>query len=153
MAINELAAWRQTERVDSKAYLTSLDLWGLKKRLNELPTQIAAAKAAAANARQQFDQAKQTVESVKANIMAEIAAEINPNSGKAAFSNAEARAAELTKRISTDAEFIAAQAAKDQAEKEMVQAQIEAERLQDQFSGTRMVAELTAAELKFLASA
>lgn len=88
----------------------------------------------------------------EALLVSAIAAEVNPSTGKAVFSNAEARAAELVNRKRQNVEYLAAdQAAKD-AEMRLNTEQFKLEQLQDQFKAYRYVVDLTARELALLAA-
>ena len=96
-------------------------------------------------------EAQATVNEMEAEMIALIAAEKDPNSGKAAFSNAEARAAELTRRKANDPSYRSAALAVKSAEEEVNAAQFDLERLYDEFRAYRYVVDLTARELALLA--
>ena len=96
-------------------------------------------------------EAQTALQELEAEMVAAIAAEVNPNTGKAAFSNAEARAAELTRRKANNLSYRSAALAVKSAEEEVSAAQFDLERLQDEFRAYRYVVDLTARELALLA--
>ena len=70
----------------------------MKEKLFNFPGEIRAKKAELETARRILKEAQTTLQELEATMIAAIAAEVNPNTGKAAFSNAEARGAELIGR-------------------------------------------------------
>ena len=123
----------------------------MKQRLFDFPGLIREQKEKLEAARRALKEAQATVNELEAEMIALIAAEKDPNSGKAVFSNAEARAAELTRRKANDPSYRSAALAVRAAEEEVSAAQFDLERLQDEFRAYRYVVDLTARELALLA--
>ena len=124
----------------------------MKQRLFDFPGEIRAKKAELETARQILKDAQTQVKELEAEMIALIAAEVSPNTGKAAFSNAEARAAELIRRKANNLTYRSAALAVKSAEEEVNAAQFDLERLYDEFRAYRYVVDLTARELALLAS-
>ncbi len=123
----------------------------MKQRLLDFPGLIREQKERLETARRALKEAQATANELEAEMIALIAAEKDPNSGKAAFSNAEARAAELTRRKANDLSYRSAALAVRAAEEEVNAAQFDLERLYDEFRAYRYVVDLTARELALLA--
>ena len=123
----------------------------MKQRLLDFPGLIRAQKEKCETARRALKEAQATMNEIEAEMIALIAAEKDPNSGKAVFSNAEARAAELTRRKANDLSYRSAALAVRAAEEEVNAAQFDLERLYDEFRAYRYVVDLTARELALLA--
>jgi len=111
------------------------------------------AKKVLAAARGDFKDAESEREQEEAILMAAISAEVDPNTGKAAFSNDKARQAELIVRKKLSPEYQEVEAAVTEAEREVNSAQFELERLQDEYKSYRYVADLTARELALYSDA
>ena len=123
----------------------------MKQRLLDFPGLIRAQKEKCETARRLLKEAQTTLQELEAEMVAAIAAEVNPNTGKALYSNAEARAAELIKRKATNKNYAAAYGAVRRAEEDVSVAQFDLERLYDEFRAYRYVVDLTARELALLA--
>ena len=123
----------------------------MKQRLLDFPGLIRAQKEKCETARRLLKEAQTTLQELEAEMVAAIAAEVNPNTGKAAFSNAEARAAELIRRKANNLTYRSAALAVKSAEEEVNAAQFDLERLYDEFRAYRYVVDLTARELALLA--
>ncbi|GEA17780.1 hypothetical protein [Moorella sp. E306M] len=124
----------------------------LKAKLLEFPALIRAQKDKVAQARRELADAEKVRVEAEALLIAAIAAEVNPNNGKPAYSNAEARAAELTRRKKLDPDYQVADMAVRDAEAKLNAAQFDLEQLQDQFKAYRYIVDLTARELALLAA-
>ena len=123
----------------------------MKQRLLDFPGLIREQKERLETARRELKEAQATANELEAEMIALIAAEVNPNTGKAAFSNAEARAAELIRRKANNLTYRSAALAVKSAEEEVNAAQFDLERLYDEFRAYRYVVDLTARELALLA--
>ena len=123
----------------------------MKEKLFNFPGEIRAKKAELETARRILKEAQTTLQELEAEMVAAIAAEVNPNTGKAAFSNAEARGAELIGRKAMDKGYAAAYGSVRHAEEDVNAAQFDLERLYDEFRAYRCVVDLTARELALLA--
>jgi len=123
----------------------------MKEKLFNFPGEIRAKKAELETARRALKEAQTALQELEAEMVAAITAEINPNTGKAAFSNAEARGAELIRRKATNKNYAAAYGAVRRAEEDVNALQFDLERLYDEFRAYRYVVDLTARELALLA--
>jgi len=127
----------------------------LKDKLLEFPVLIRRKKDELLQARQQLTEAQNARTEAEALLKTMIAAETNntgKNTGKPAFSNAEARAAELVNRKKTSVEYQEADQAVRDIESRVNSLQFDLERLQDEYKSYRYVVDLTARELALLAS-
>ncbi len=124
----------------------------LKDKLLEFPGLIRRKKDELSEARRALTEAQNFRNEEEAILKTMIAAEINPNTGKPAFSNTEARAAELINRKKTSATYQEAEKAVQEAETRVNSLQFDLERLQDEFRAYRYVVDLTARELALMAS-
>lgn len=124
----------------------------LKNKLLEYPGLIRRKKDELSEARRALTEALNTRNEEEALLKTAIAAEVNPSTGKPAFSNAEARAAELVNRKKTSAAYQEAEKAVQEAEAQVNSLQFDLERLQDEFKSYRYVVDLTARELALIAS-
>lgn len=123
----------------------------MKQKLFDFPGEICAQKKRAEQARRELKEAQRIANELEAEMKAVIGAETDPNTGKSAYSNVEARAAELVKRKADNPTYRAAQQAVRAAEEEVSAAQFDLERIQDEFRAYRYVVDLTARELALLA--
>ena len=123
----------------------------MKQRLLDFPGLIREQKEKLEAARRALKEAQATMNEIEAEMIALIAAEKDPNSGKAAFSNAEARGAELIRRKAESKDYAAAYGAVRRAEEDVNALQFDLERLYDEFRAYRYVVDLTARELALLA--
>lgn len=119
-------------------------------RLSQLPIEIRRHKDAVAAANRAVEESQADVDRAEAVLVARIANDMNPQSGKPVFSNAEARQAELTQRRAKDEDYqIAFRALVDASEAKNT-ASFELEKLQDEFRSLGSVSRLVAAELSVL---
>ena len=124
----------------------------LKDKLLEFPGKIRRIKGNLAIERQRLAEAQVSRNEEEALLRTMIAAEMNPDTGKPAYSNSEARAAELINRKKTSAAYQDAERVAQDAETAVNSLQFNLERLQDEFRAYRYVADLTARELALMAS-
>jgi len=133
--------------------LSAYDAENLRNRLLQFPALIREQKTRTATTRQAFKEAEQVKAEAEAELTLAVAAEINPNTGKPAFSNAEARAAELARRKKDDPAYLEACRRAREAEMAANEAQFDdLEKLWDEFKAYRYVADLTARELALMAA-
>lgn len=118
----------------------------LKQNLISMPLKIQQQKKKIASIKEIVEKLKLELREIEANLTVEIANETN-GGGKAKFSNAEARAAELVRRKNESAEYQQVFKQLQENQLELENEQITLEYLLDQFSAFRNVARLTAAEL------
>lgn len=128
-----------------------LGLEYIVRRLMELPGQIRMQQDAVAAAKQAVEQAKGELELAEAILTVEISEAKDPRTGKALFSNAEARKAELAKRMATSQEYQAAAQTLAAAEEAHRSAQFDLDLLVNEFSAIRNVAALQARRLEIIA--
>lgn len=128
----------------------SLGVDRIVNRLAELPSQIQAQQATVAGLRQAVRLAEADLLTAEAILTAAISDEVDPRTGKPAYSNDTARKAELAKRKSTDAAYQAAAAAYRETEQRLNDAQFELDRLLNDFSAQRTVGRLVEAQLRLL---
>lgn len=124
----------------------------LKDKLLEFPEMIYRKKEELAQARKQLSEAQNSRTEAEAILKTMIAAEVNPDTGKPTYSNAEARAAELVNRKKTSVEYQNADKLTQDAEAAVNTLVFDLERLQDEFKSYRYIVDLTARELALLAS-
>lgn len=124
----------------------------LKDKLLEFPAQLHYKKTELSQARQLLTEAQVARNEEEAMLKTFIAAEINPDTGKPAFTNVEARAAELINRKKTNSDYQTADRVCREAEASVNSLQFNLERLQDEFRAYRYVVDLTARELALMAS-
>ena len=123
----------------------------LKDKLLEFPELILKKKTALRDIRESYNESAQNVAMLEADLAVEIAAEADPNTGKAKYSNDKMRQAELMRRKSADSTVKIAIADMKEYERRLGEAQDELESLQDKFKAYRYVVRLTAEELALLA--
>ncbi len=121
-------------------------------RLATYPKQIRGHQVAVHAARQAVAEAENDLLAARASLVAMVAAEINPATGKPAFSNAEAREAELIRRQEDNPVYQDAVSRLRDAQQTHAQAQAELDMLQNEFAATRKAADLVAGQLHLLAS-
>ncbi len=124
----------------------------LKDKLLEFPALLHRKKEELAEARRQLSEAQVAREEEEALIKTIIAAEMNPNTGKPMFTNAEMRAAELVNRKKSSTEYQQTEKVCGEYEATVNALQFDLERLQDGFRAYRYVVDLTARELALMAS-
>ena len=132
--------------------LNELNTQSLKESLASYPLRILEAKANVRAAHARFRDAEEGRALREAELTADIAAEVNRETGKPAFSNDGARKAELMKRMSIDAEYATALSKCRKAEEAHCAAQDQLEMWTETFKAARFIARITAAELELLAS-
>jgi hypothetical protein len=131
--------------------LYNLNTEQLKNRLSEYPQKILDQKGRARDARDRYKDAEADRATEEAAILAEIADEKDPATGKAKFSNAEARNAELLKRRRANKDYqITAGVVRD-AEQVLNREEDELEAVQNKFKATMFVAQIIAAEVALYA--
>lgn len=124
----------------------------LKSKLRSFPSVVKEQKAKVRQLRERYNEAEQVRAMIEADLMTDISAEVNHDTGKPMFSNDKARQAELMKRKGIDDDYHCA--AKDVKEAEYVlnEAQDELDKLVDEFKSYRYIVSLTTQELALMAS-
>lgn len=123
----------------------------LKEKLLGFPVAIREKKSEHEAARLALKDAQAAATQLEAEMKVLIAAEISPETGKAEFTNAAMREAELVRRKAENAEYAAAIRFVRRMEESMNAAQFDLERLYDEFRAVRYVVDLTARELAVIA--
>lgn len=118
----------------------------LRNALMGYPQRIYAARQELNRARQAFKNAEMERAMAEAELLLAISVETDEK-GKAKFTNAEARAAELIRRKAADPAYIAAAGAATDAEAACNEAQDALQMLLDEYQSARIVARLIASEL------
>lgn len=118
----------------------------IKAKLLAFPEQVKSQKLIVNQFWQALKDTELASKEAEALLVTEIAAELNDN-GKAKYSNAEARAAELLSRKRTSPEYSFAENDRRRAEGKLEEAQAELEYLYDGYKAYRYIARLTAEEL------
>jgi len=128
----------------------------LPAQINDAKLKVVNLKQSLKNAKDLLDSAKDNLKSAEAMLMMEIAEE-KDESGKAKFSNDAKRNAELARRCKSDPDCLQAHEALKQAQKqyddiqfEIDKAQVDVERLQDEYTAHLKTADLVVAELTAL---
>jgi|LSQX01.3.fsa_nt_gb hypothetical protein len=124
----------------------------LKDKLLEFPSKLQYKKHELFQARQLLTEAQVARNEEESLLKVMISAETNPDTGKPAFTNAEARAAELINRKKMSTEYQQAEKVCSSAEASVNSLQFDLEQLQDEFRAYRYVVDLTARELALMAS-
>jgi hypothetical protein len=131
--------------------LNQLNTEQLKDRVAGYPALINAQKQVVRNARTKYSDCEQERATQEALIMADISATVNPQTRKPAFSNAEARQAELLKQKRVVHDYLDAEFAAKRAEMELNQAQDKLDMLFDEYKSACFVAGLVTAEVNLWA--
>lgn len=118
-----------------------------KDRLSSLPVAIRKQKDELADAKRSLAEAQNAKTEVEAMLTALIAAEVNPETGKPRFTNAQMRSAELVHRQKESTEYQAAKKECDRAEAFASSMQFNLEQLWDEFRACRYTVALITQEL------
>lgn len=135
----------------AEEFLSELNTEYIKRQLMEFPGKIVAKKAEARKLREAVSEADQGRAMLEAMLTTDIADEVDPNTGKARYSNEKARAAELMKRKVESVEYQEARKEARRAQFALSGAEDELAALVDKFKAMRYVARLVSAELELLA--
>lgn len=129
--------------------LAAYNTENLRHSLAEYPRRIYEARQAVNQARKAYKDAELERATIEAEMVLLIAGETDPR-GKPMYSNAETRAAELTRRKATDPKYLDAAAKVAEAETELNEAQDHLQMLLDEYQAARIVARLLAAEISMI---
>lgn len=119
---------------------------------DDLPKRMTQLKEIVRYKRDAYQQQEQQRQLAEADIATDIAAEVDPNTGKAAYSNEKTRAAELLRRKSEDGDYLAAEALARQAKMDYEAAQDQLDELLTRNRNYLAVVNIIAAELNLLAN-
>jgi len=122
----------------------------IKEELLRFPERILSQKDLIRRAKDAFKEADLPRQMLEIEMIDNIAAEINPATGKALFSNDKARDNELAKRKANNPEYQDLRAQSREAARELAAAEDELERLENKFKAYRYVAALVTAELSVI---
>ncbi len=154
----ELEAERARSRklLDDKLALAgnieeTMNLQGIVKKILAYPEQIAHKQDELRNTKNVLEQEKAELLFIEQMLMVEITEEQNPTTGKAMFTNDTARKAELAKRIKESKEYQSLLKNHKTLENAAQTVQFDLDRLTNEFSTMKIVAELTTARLNLLA--
>ena len=123
----------------------------LKSKLRGFPYIIKEQKQKVREAREIFSQADMDRTLEEANLMTDIAADIDPGTGKARYSNDKTRQAELIRRKLNSDDYKVAEQSSKEAEYVLNETQDELDQLVDEFKSYRYIVSLTTQELALLA--
>jgi hypothetical protein len=123
----------------------------IKNSLMELPDRIAIQKGIVRKFRDAFREADLPRQMLELEMIDDIAADINCETGKKAFSNDSLRAAELKRRKAKDEDYQELQVQAKEAERELSAAEDELERLNNRFTAYQHVSDFVAAEMNLMA--
>ena len=129
--------------------LAAYDTENLRHSLAQYPRRIYDARQAVNQARKAWKDAELDRATIEAELLLAIGMETDDR-GKAKYSNAEQRAAELTRRKATDPRYLDAAAKVAEAETELNEAQDHLQMLLDEYQAARIVARLLAAEISMI---
>ena len=135
----------------AKAILAEYNTDMIRGRLLEFPGLIREAKSKVRDATEIFKSMEMVRKEIEADMIVEIAAEMNGATGKPAYSNEAARAAALNQRKATDQGYIKAFNDARVAERDISEAQDDLDRLFDEFKSYGFIARLMANELALMA--
>lgn len=124
----------------------------VKEKLLTFPEQIKEKKEEVRELASATTEIEQELKLIEADLMAGVQEMINPKTGKAAYSNKEARESELTKRKLMDDDYLGAADDMKKAGYKLEVAKDELDAMRDDLSTTRMLARLNIAELNLWAS-
>lgn len=135
-----------------EAVLADLNVARIKAELLGYPDVILEQKKVVRSRREAYAAADMERSIVEAELVTSIAGEVNP-AGKPAYSNAEARAAELARRKAADASYQEAARTAKNAEFALAEATDRLEAMQEKYRSYRYVAQLVAGEMYCYAAA
>lgn len=141
MALQEI---RTTQAADE--ILSAYNTENLRHSLAQYPRRIYDARQAVNQARKALKDAELERDTVEAELILLVSIETDER-GKAKFSNAQMRDAELTRRKASDPDYITAAGRVAEAEMAWQAAQDSLQMLLDEYQSTRIVARLIAGEL------
>ena len=124
-----------------------------KEKLLTLPGKIDAQKTQIRELRETRAEAEQARALKEAEIMSDIISDVNPDTGKPAFSNETARNAERLRRMATDKEYQRVARMAKNMEMQVNQAQDTLQSLYDEFKATQYVAQIVSYEVALFANA
>jgi uncharacterized coiled-coil protein SlyX len=127
-----------------------LALQSVKQRVAELPAEISKQKKHIKQLSLALDDCETARAQEEAILASIIASEANPTTGKALFTNKEARDAELIIRKGNSPEYKAASAAYKTAELALANAQIDLEQLQNEFKALSINSRTIAKEMALI---
>ena len=141
-----------TLTTDPREILEDLGTDLFKEKLLALPGKIDAQKTKIREFREAYAEAEQARALKEAEIMTDIIAEVNFNTGKPVFPNETARNAERLRRMATDEEYQQVARAAKKAEMALNQAQDELQGLYDEFKAVQYVAQIVSYEVALFAN-
>jgi hypothetical protein len=136
--------------ISALSILRDFNTGRIKESLVSLPETIRAQKSLVTTARQALKDVEALLGEREAAVRFEISTEANEG-GKAKYSNAEQRSAELTTRKGKDPEYLQLQGNARQAQRALDDATAEYEALEHKFQAYGSVSELVGAEIKLYA--
>lgn len=119
---------------------------------NDLPRRITQLREIVRTRREEYLEAEQARQLIEADIATDIAAELDPNSGKAKYSNEKTRAAELLRRKAESQEYREAEQLAREAKMNLEAAQDELDEMVLKNRNYQVVLVAISAELNLLAS-
>ena len=135
----------------AEAILANYETKTMKAKLLEYPALIQEQKAKVRKLRDELSDNQEILQAIEASIIMEIADEVDPNTGKARFSNDKTRSGELARRKQQNEHYKQARDNTRRVEHKLGEAQDELDALQDKYKSYRYVVRLTAEELALIA--
>ncbi len=149
MAIQLPASLRPQTVSAINSVIAAYDTENLRHALLTYPARIKAQRDAVNIARKAWKDAELQRATLEAELLLAVSVETD-DKGKAKFSNAEVRAAELLRRKGTDPAYLETLALVSEAESELNEAQDTLQMLLDEYQSARIAARLISAELSVL---
>lgn len=145
-----IQAVKDAAREAVEQMIDEMGIDGVIDKIQSYPAKIRAQQAALTQAQRCLDEAKLELETVKADIMAEINSEVN-GQGKPVFSNEKAREAEFIRRAKISPEYQQALSEYRSAEDNFNDAKFALDQLYNEFSAQKSVLSILAARINLLA--
>jgi len=124
----------------------------LKQKIGSLPDRLAVIDETMRAIKGDLTEAEDRMKEIEVQFTYEISIEIDSlEKPKPKFSNADARKAELQKRLSDDAEYLKLKAKKTELNADLLNNQIESDRLHNQFRANFAIKDLVVAEMNLYA--
>lgn len=121
------------------------------EQLLNYPRRIREQQVEVARAKRALEEAKANLEQARAVIMAAVTEEKINSSDKPRFSNEKAREAEVTRRMATDAYYLAAKEVYHQREDEYNAALFDKTQLEQEFGAVRDISQMVTAQINLIA--
>lgn len=145
-----IQAIKESMHEAARSVINAAHLTNIKEQLSTLPGQIREQKQKVSELSRTAKDAQIVLGQEEAILASSIAAEIDPKTGKAKYSNQAARDAELEIRKKGSTAIAEAEQKYKAAEAALNEAQFKLEELQDQFRAVRILARIACTEMALL---